>query len=308
MSVNQTHFNFEKTITLPAGQVVLQDWGPKDAPVIICLHGWLDNLASFYSLAEHLGGDFHLLLIDFPGHGLADPLPVGGHYYIWQNIELLQQLLQQQNFNKANFLGHSMGGVIASLFAGTFSDQVDSLILLDSLGPMVDSSADAPKQLAKAILDGQRVSSALRIFPTLKDALIARKKSSPGMSDEALMPIVERNLGAVDGGFSWSTDSRLRQASKVRLTEDQVEGFFNEIQAPVQLIMAEQGIIPKRWIEKRKPYFANAQRVEQVAIKGHHHFHAEQEGAEESAGLIRDFVLGSHLSTQVNDCVSSEFK
>jgi pimeloyl-ACP methyl ester carboxylesterase len=184
----------------------------------------------------------------------ADALPEGGHYYIWQNIDLLHELLQQQELSKAHFLGHSMGGVIASLFAGTFSDQVESLILLDSLGPMVDSSFDAPKQLAKAILDGQRESSPLRIFPSTQDALNARKKSSPGMTEEALLPIVERNLGETAGGYSWSTDSRLRQASKVRLTEEQVEGFFREIHSPVQLIIAEQGIIPKAWLEKRKEY------------------------------------------------------
>jgi|TARA_B100001059_G_C17755383_1_gene539578 pimeloyl-ACP methyl ester carboxylesterase len=290
VELKQAHLNFEKTVSLPAGQIVLQDWGRKDSPTIICLHGWLDNLASFYPLAEKLSENFHLLLIDLPGHGLADALPEGGHYYIWQNIELLHELLQQQELSKAHFLGHSMGGVIASLFAGTFSDQVESLILLDSLGPMVDSSFDAPKQLAKAILDGQRESSPLRIFPSTQDALNARKKSSPGMTEEALLPIVERNLGETAEGYSWSTDSRLRQASKVRLTEEQVEGFFREIHSPVQLIIAEQGIIPKAWLEKRKEYLVNAQRVEQVNIKGHHHFHAEQDGAENSALLIHDFI------------------
>lgn len=290
MEVKQARFNFETTISLPAGQIVLQDWGQKDSPTMICLHGWLDNLASFYPLAEKLSENFHILLIDLPGHGFAGALPEGGHYYIWQNIELLQQLVQQQELTKAHFLGHSMGGVIASLFAGTFSDQVESLILLDSLGPMVDNSFDTPKQLAKAILDGQRQSSPLRIFPSTQDALNARKKSSPGMTDEALLPIVERNLDETEAGYSWSTDGRLRQTSKVRLTEEQVEGFFREIQAPVQLIIAEQGIIPKDWLEKRKEYLVNAQQVVQVNVKGHHHFHAEQDGAEKSAVLIHDFI------------------
>lgn len=281
------HFNFETSISLPLGDVALQDWGPKDAPVILCLHGWLDNLASFYPLAEKLSHNFHLLLIDFPGHGQSAALPEGGHYYIWQNVELLHQLLQQQGLAKVHILGHSMGGVVASLFAGSFNEQVESLILLDSLGPMVDSSENSPKQLAKAILDGQRQVSPLRIFPTLNDALLARKKSSPGMSDVALLPIVERNLASVEGGYSWLTDSRLRQQSKVRLTEDQVKAFFNQIKIPVQLIVAEQGIIPSAWLQQRKAYLID---VQQVNISGHHHFHAEMAGAEESANYINDFI------------------
>lgn len=285
--LTKKYFNFETSISLPSGDITLQDWGPEDAPVIICLHGWLDNLASFYPLAEILSPHFHLLLIDLPGHGQSDPLPAGGHYYIWQNVELLHQLLQQQGLAKAHFLGHSMGGVVASLFAGSFSDKVQSLILLDSLGPMVDSSENTPKQLAKAILDGQRSISPLRIFPALSDALSARKKSSPGMTDAALLPIVERNLACVEGGYSWSTDSRLRQQSKVRLTENQVEAFFNEIKNPVLLIAAKQGIIPSAWLQKRKAYLAD---VQQETIRGHHHFHAEAEGAEVSANYINDFI------------------
>lgn len=281
------NFNFERSISLPSGNIVLQDWGSKDAPVIICLHGWLDNLASFYPLAEMLSDDFHLLLIDLPGHGLADPLPEGGHYYIWQNVELLYQLLQQQGLAKAHFLGHSMGGVVASLFAGTFGDSVESLMLLDSLGPMVDSSENSPKQLAKAILDGQRSVSPLRIFPALKDALSARKNSSPSMTNAALLPIVERNLVQVEGGYSWATDSRLRQQSKVRLTENQVEAFFNEIRNPVLLVVAGQGIIPNAWLQKRKAYLAD---VQQVNVDGHHHFHAEAGGAEACASSINDFI------------------
>lgn len=280
-------FNFEISISLPAGTIVLQDWGPKDGPVILCLHGWLDNLASFYPLAEQLSHNFHLLLIDLPGHGQSDPLPVGGHYYIWQNVELLHQLLQQQGLGKVHLLGHSMGGVVASLFAGSFSDRVESLMLLDSLGPMVDSNENSPKQLAKAILDGQRLISPLRIFPVFNDAVLARKKSSPSMTDAALLPIVERNLVQVEGGYSWSTDSRLRQQSKVRLTENQVEAFFNEIKNPVLLAVAEQGIIPSAWLQKRKAYLSD---VQQVNIAGHHHFHAEASGAYACAHFITNFI------------------
>jgi len=286
-AANENNFNHETIITLPAGQVVLQDWGPKDAPVIVCLHGWLDNLASFYPLAKKLSNDFHLLLIDLPGHGQSAPLPEGGHYYIWHNVELLHQLLQQQKLEKVHFLGHSMGGVIASLFAGSFTEQVESLILLDSLGPMVDSSENSPKQLAKAILDSQRSASPLRIFPSINDALLARKRSSPMMTDDALLPIVERNLNRVEGGYSWATDSRLRQQSKVRLTEDQVKAFFAEIDIPVQLIVAEQGIIPSAWLRQRKAYLSD---VQQMNVSGHHHFHAEITGADVSADYIKDFI------------------
>lgn len=279
------HCAVETRVTLSSGELSIQEWGDQSKPSMMCLHGWLDNGASFHRLAPLLSKYFHLLVIDLPGHGLSQPLADGAHYYIWQNIETLYELLAVKQIESIHLLGHSMGGVVASLFAGTFTDKVQSLILLDSLGPMTSQAADAPKQLTKAILDSQRTSSPLRVFPAITEALQARKKSSPGMSDEALLPIVERNLKQSEQGFSWRTDARLRHASKVRLTEEQVMAFLEGISAPVLVILAEQGIVPKAWVDQRMKGLTNAQLV---YVPGHHHFHAEQAGAEAISRYIID--------------------
>jgi hypothetical protein len=139
---------------------------------------------------------------------------------------------------------------------------------------MTSPLAETPQQLAKAIIDSQRIPSPLRTFSSIDEALLARKKSSPNMTDDALRPIVERNLKAVTGGFCWCTDARLRHTSKVRLSEEQVNAFFAAITAPVLVIMAEHGIVPKAWVDKR---IQSIKHAELVYLPGHHHFHAEQE-------------------------------
>lgn len=274
----------ETRVSLSSGELAIQEWGDESKPTLICLHGWLDNGATFHCLAPLLAQDYHLLVVDLPGHGLSQPLADGAHYYIWQNIETLFELLAVKGLDKVHLLGHSMGGVVASLFAGTFADKVLSLILLDSLGPMTSGSQETPQQLAKAILDSQRISSPLRTFAVIDDALSARKKSSPGMTDAALRPIVERNLKAIEGGYCWRTDVRLRHTSKVRLSEEQVVAFLAAITAPVLVIMAEQGIVPKAWVEKR---IQSIRCAELVYLPGHHHFHAEQEAADAINGHIK---------------------
>lgn len=277
----------EIRIRLNGGELAVEEWGDASLPTIICLHGWLDNGASFHLLAPLLAKRFHLLVLDLPGHGLSEPLADGAHYYIWQNIETLFELLAVEGLEQVHLLGHSMGGVVASLFAGTFPDKVASLVLLDSLGPMTSEAQDTPQQLAKAILDSQRTSSSLKVFPTIDSALIARKKTAPSMSDLALRPIVARNLKSVEGGFCWRTDTRLRHASKVRLTEEQVLAFLGKISAAVLVIMAEQGIIPKTWVERRLQAISSA---ELQSLPGHHHFHAEQESAEAISTSILQFI------------------
>ncbi len=277
----------ELRVSLSSGELAIQEWGDKAKPTIVCLHGWLDNGATFHRLAPLLAKNYHLLVVDLPGHGLSQPLADGAHYYIWQNIETIFEFLAVMGMDHVHLLGHSMGGVVASLFAGTFPGKVSSLILLDSLGPMTSESKQTPQQLAKAIIDSQRISSPLRIFDKVDDALLARKKSSPSMSDDSLRPIVERNLKSVAGGYCWQTDVRLRHTSKVRLTEDQVLSFLSSIAAPVLVIMAEQGIVPKVWVEKRMQAVA---RGELVYFPGHHHFHAEAVPAKSIAEYIHQFI------------------
>jgi len=276
----------ECRIALSTGELAVQYWGDEGKPALICLHGWLDNMASFYPLAEILSEHYSIVLVDLPGHGLSDPLADGAHYYIWQNIETLLELINHLNFATVNIVGHSMGGVVASLFAGTFADRVSSLILLDSLGPMTSSAEQTPEQLAKAILDSQKLSSGLRVYPQVQDALSARKKSSPAMSEQALLPIVQRNLVANKDGVSWRTDVRLRQTSKVRLTEEQVLAFLSAISARVLVIIAEQGIVPKFWLQSRLAVVKNYQLV---FLPGHHHFHAESDGSADIARVITGF-------------------
>jgi pimeloyl-ACP methyl ester carboxylesterase len=277
----------ETQVSLSSGKLAIQEWGDGSKPTLMCLHGWLDNGASFHRLAPLLAQDYHLLVVDLPGHGLSQPLADGAHYYIWQNIETLFELLAVKEFDSVHLLGHSMGGVVASLFAGTFTDKVLSLTLLDSLGPMTSESEQTPGQLAKAIIDCQRTSSPLRTFASVDDALKARKKSSPSMTDEALRPIVQRNLKVVEGGYCWRTDARLRHTSKVRLSEDQVSAFLVAISAPVLVIMADQGIVPKVWVEKR---IKGIKRAQLVYLPGHHHFHAEQEPAGAINSHVKQFL------------------
>lgn len=274
-------------VSLSFGQVSLRYVGHVEKPLLICLHGWLDNSSSFHCLAKELVDDYQLLLVDLPGHGLSDPLKEGSHYYIWQYVEVLYELLGVLKLDNASFLAHSMGGVAASLFAGSFPEKVERLILLDSIGPMASVPSNAASQLAKSIQQEQQSNPNLRTFETVEHALDARKKASPKMSNAGLLPIVVRNLKVVDGGYSWSTDKRLRQTSKVSLTEEQVQGFFSAITANVLALIAEEGIIPISWREHRLSLIPKHQ---SFVLPGHHHFHCEIQYASAISDHIKQFM------------------
>ena len=58
----------ERRLRLADGRhIALLDNGQEDRPLLVALHGWLDNGASF--CLWPLAGAFHLVCVDLPGHG-----------------------------------------------------------------------------------------------------------------------------------------------------------------------------------------------------------------------------------------------
>lgn len=277
----------EIELALSQGKVTGIQWGDDDKPLLLALHGWLDNAASFHRLAPLLANDFRIVAIDLPGHGHSDYLPAGACYYIWESLDALYDVCQCFSGRDIFLLGHSMGGVMAGLYCATFPEQIKKLVLLDSMGPMITPPQQAPEQLAKGILEHRKPPSMLKVFKDQSAAVAARLKSSQTLSADEISPVVARNLIATEGGYCWRTDSRLRRASKVRLTEDQVASFWGNIHLPVCALVAEQGIIPAQWLQQRGALLSD---LTLHKVPGHHHFHCQQEGAEKSASIINQFL------------------
>lgn len=282
----------EIELALSQGKVAGLQWGDDDKPLIIALHGWLDNAASFHRLGPLLGEHYRFVAVDLPGHGHSDYLQPGAAYYIWESLDALYDICQCFAGQDIHLLGHSMGGVMAGLYSATFPQQIKSLILIDSMGPITTSAKQAPEQLAKGILEHRKPAPVLKVFRCLQDAIDARVKASQTLQGEEIAPVVERNLIAAEGGLCWRTDPRLRRASKVRFTEDQVEAFWSNIKIPVCGVVAERGIIPSQWLQARG---ALIDKLTVNRVAGHHHLHCQKEGAETSANLIHEFLKALEL-------------
>ena len=130
-----------------------------------------------------------------------------GEYWKWDRLILL---------------GHSMGASVATLFAGTFPEKVDKLVLLEALGPLTSPADEAPERLKRSLSQyAQLPQKKLPIYATVERAIEVRRQVS-GMSTEATAPIVLRGIKEISGGFTWRTDPRLKIDSPSRMTEDQI--------------------------------------------------------------------------------------
>ena len=67
-------------IELDSGLTVhVRDQGPRDAPVIMLLHGSSASLQTWEPWVEQLSTDYRVITYDQPGHGLTGPTPDGNY-------------------------------------------------------------------------------------------------------------------------------------------------------------------------------------------------------------------------------------
>jgi hypothetical protein len=110
-----------------------------------------------------------------------------------------------------------------------------------------------------------------------------------GLSRSAARLLVERNLRACPGGFTWTTDPRLRGASAVKLTEGQNQAVLEALLMPTLLLMAQEGFGRHPEVAANARRYISDLTVEQV--DGGHHFHMEPCVAMVAQRIV-DFLQG----------------
>lgn len=269
-------------------QFAAQAWGnPAHFPVL-ALHGWLDNSASFFALAPLLN-HVYLVALDMAGHGQTSHRLGSFPYNIWEDVAEIFAVADQLGWQKFALLGHSRGGIIAALAAGTFPERISHLGLIEGFLPEPSRSEDTPKQLALSI-KGVKSQSAkvLSLYPDVDTAIRVRERGMFPLSYAAAKALTERGLKKVENGFQWSTDQRLLAPSAIKLLPEQMAAFVTRIQSPIALILAEEGM-PKLF-----PDYAHSLKSYPKAIvtklPGGHHLHMEQEVTEVASVLNSYFA------------------
>lgn len=261
-----------------------QAWGPKTGRPVLALHGWMDNSSSFALLAPLLRG-IRLVALDLPGHGRSAHRPAGSAYHFVDYIPDVLAAADGLGWQTFSLLGHSLGAGISTITAAVAPNRVTHLALIEGLGPVVGDPADAPKALSRFLEQANRLKDKPPgIYRNMREAVIARRTAGD-ISIEAARLLVERNGRAVDAGFTWRSDPRLRQRSPAYLSELQVHAYLAEIQAPTLLVRGESGFLVERsYIPERCARVANLT-VEH--LPGKHHLHMDD--PEPVAGLLNEF-------------------
>ncbi len=116
--------------------VAYADWGPPDAPVVVCCGGVANVAMRFNYLASDLSDRFRIVCMDWLGRGRSGWLADEGDYSLLTYTEQLRQMVMHLGGRPVTLLGSSLGGSAAIALAARHPRLVERLILND-VGPFI---------------------------------------------------------------------------------------------------------------------------------------------------------------------------
>lgn len=269
----------ERTFDVWGLQLAAREWGSPDGAVVIGLHGWLDNAATWDGVAPLLSRDarapLRVLSFDLPGHGRSQHRSADAWYSIHDYVLVVCRLVRE-HFAEAGviLMGHSMGAAVATLAAGVLGDDVRALLLAEGLTPLVYAPERALPQSRKGLAASLKYDQQTpRTYADL-DEIKRRIAARPWQLTPAAVDALAARGAVVDAnGARFTHDPRLKADSFARMTKGQVVSMLGGVTAPGLIVVAENGL-PYEPSEMRAYIEAMAD-LSRVTIPGRHHVHLD---------------------------------
>lgn len=252
------------------------DWGNESAPPLLLLHGTRDHARSWDWAARHLRDRWHVMALDWRGHGDSAWSPDGAYLVPYHIIDLLE-LVQTLGVPQVTIVGHSFGGNVAARYAGAYPDRIAKIVFVDSLGPAMGSytqweKAGPVSRTREWIAQRRdRKLTETRLLPSVEAGAERMRKANPRLSAEQAQHLAAHGMNRFEDGFGWKFDPRVSMFAP----EDwEVRGgpYWAEITAPALIMYGAQSWHTDPVSDGRADFFKNAE-VQRFETAGHwiHH-------------------------------------
>jgi pimeloyl-ACP methyl ester carboxylesterase len=131
----------DESMTINGVRLHWQDWGPREAPVLLALHGLTQQSHTFDGVAERFGGRYRVVALDFRGRGESE-WAAPETYALPQYVDDVVKLMDALEIPAAHILGTSLGG-LCGLSVGAFHPQRVLSLALNDIGPEIDPAGGA---------------------------------------------------------------------------------------------------------------------------------------------------------------------
>jgi pimeloyl-ACP methyl ester carboxylesterase len=229
-------------------EVEYASWGSSDAPIVVMLHGWMDVGASFQFLVDAMQHDWHVIAPDQRGYGGTEwTREAAGGYWFAEYVADLEAVIDHVSPHAAVHLaGHSLGGNVASIYAGVRPERVRTLVSLDGFGIPASSASKAPNAYRKW-LDAIKETPTLSTYESLARVADRLQKNNPRLLRERAEWLASHWAKQRDDG-RWHLRAdpahKLPFPSVYRLEE--IIAIWNEVAAPTLWIGASESEA-KQW-------------------------------------------------------------
>jgi lipase len=232
----------------------LHEWGDRDAPPVLCVHGVQAHGRVFRKLAEErLASRFRVLAPDLRGHGRSGWEPP---WRIERHVDDLLETLGEAGVDRATVVGHSFGGRLTLEL--TARGTVERSVLLD---PAVWVPPPIALERAQGLVRD-------RSFATEDEALAERRLLSPLAPRELLDEEFREHLVRHDDGllrFRYAPAAVI--AAYGELSEPPPD--WARVQVPTLLVVgAETDVAVPAVIEALR--FELGERLTDVTVPGRH--------------------------------------
>lgn len=244
------------------------DWGNPDAPPLLLIHGGRDHARSWDWVAEELRHDWHVIAPDLRGHGDSSWSP-DGNYEMSAFVYDIAQLIHQLNLAPVSIIAHSMGGNIATRYAGLYPENIRKLVNIEGLGlsPKMQAERDAlgiQKRFRQWIEDKRNAAGRTpKRYPNIEAAYDRMKTENSYLTDEQARHLTVHGISRnEDGTWSWKFDNYLNIWAMFDMPREDLLALWGAITCPMLLLYGEKSWASNPEKDGRLKHFPTAKVIE----------------------------------------------
>ena len=269
------------------------EWGEPVGEPLVLVHGYLDLAHCWKAFVDALqnGRKEPLWIVapDCRGHGDSGWVGTGGYYYFPDYVFDLDCVMHALGVTRCKLIGHSMGGTISLLCAGTFPERVTRLVLIEGIGPLGMDFSDAPARMRKWITEvRERGRRHFREYTSIAAGAGQLQQTNPRLNDTLALDLARAAMKQNERGkWVWKFDPLHRTAAPQPFYTRQALEFLRRIECPVLIVDGKESRQMRR-TDKQQRY--DAIRNHQQVIIDHAGHMVHQDKPEQLAKIVATFL------------------
>jgi pimeloyl-ACP methyl ester carboxylesterase len=273
--------------------------GPGKIPLVL-VHGWMDVAASYQFVVDAFAHDHYVIAPDWRGYGLTESNDADNYWFADYLADLDFLLDHYSPGAPVHLVGHSMGGNVVMLYAGSRPLRIRRLVNLEGFGMPASHASQAPSRYARwmdELKSFHRGELALKTYDSAAGVASRLMKTNARLTQDKA-DWLARHWAKPDANGAWRIlgDPAHKIINAQLYHVDEVLALYGSITAPTLVVESGEDNLTQWWkgkytlAEFRERLKAVPDLRQAVIQDAGHMLHHDQ--PLELARLIEQFIEG----------------